>query len=404
MRASTKLPTYNPATEYFLQDMTNRDFGMFIVAGGVGTGKTTVLKRYLQSFPKNVRMALISESPMEYSSLITTATLEVHDGSGDYETLLPTINSALKTRPSVVVYDGIPTPNVLAKLCMASTTCNVAMILYGNSFQQVFNVINDYGDLADGEINPIGYWNNLKGVMINQFDHSEGNYKHFSQCLKMTNGLMKFLRERADANMLPETTDEAFNCLAENGGHLPIEKQIEKEKQLNSALPLTTCLAYERVLSAGNSLILVGGEKGSGRTTLSKQLAEHYQKVNGPVKDKFIILDEVTTSEQAILALSLSQNAHVVAVIEADSHATIIKRYAQLLEGTTAVSDSTWENIAATLRFVSFIEQFGFSEKRTNRPFLLNREGVLEISNLVKCLPETVTKGLVHDMVYKQGF
>lgn len=112
----------NFGTDGFMQQMTNKDKGVYVVVGQTFSGKTHLMKQYLGSFPKDVKKSIFTENSNEYMSVYQTLNAKVI-------THLPYLNLLMEHSGAVAVDDdrGL-TDEHFQNILFASGKSNIAVV------------------------------------------------------------------------------------------------------------------------------------------------------------------------------------------------------------------------------------------------------------------------------------
>lgn len=118
----------NFATNGFLDQMTNKSFGTYVILGATGSGRSTLLLKYLKKVPEAVK-PIFQFQPGEHSQ----AALRTINPSIIVPMNTDIVKIAQIRRASVIVSDQAHSTKNFQDLLMLSVMANTALTLHANS-------------------------------------------------------------------------------------------------------------------------------------------------------------------------------------------------------------------------------------------------------------------------------
>lgn len=177
----------------FMAKMADENFGMFVATGTTGSGKTSALMDYIMSFSENIRVAIVADFPGEYTRLGRNNTITIkHDlyARGQGLSGVEAIRAALRTQPSVLVYDAPTDGQVISALTMASLTMNTAISIYAKDFiGSMARMRTLLLEDKDCPITPSGFFQSLKGILVGRLVEN----RWYQECLETSTDVLDML-------------------------------------------------------------------------------------------------------------------------------------------------------------------------------------------------------------------
>lgn len=187
----------NFATNGFIEKMMDKNFGAYVIMGATGSGRSTLLLKYLSSAPGNVK-SVIQADPGEYS-LDDVARFSIDRNYGDI------VKFAQRHRSAVVLSDVAHRTQDIQDLLMLSTMSNTAFTHYGDSISSFLTRMISDPDFWYGKRTML---ERLKGITFTQsvvLSNKKRVYLQESLFLNSDN-LEKFVNaEPTDLDKLVET-------------------------------------------------------------------------------------------------------------------------------------------------------------------------------------------------------
>lgn len=238
--------------------MTDRRFGMFVVSGNKKSGKTTLLQKYLDSMPANLRIDLVSEKQSEWRRGIVPYVEEIN-----YDSKKEEINKAVSNRTPVVVFDNNITSknrnNVnFERLALASVNTNTAVSTLRNepTFMGALRdgILQDTND--ETLITNLGVIGNLKGIALTHVAYPNGSPFYMVKCLEVTEDVASII---SNPYIKDSRKEQLLNAAVTEQGYLSFDEQFKSVEQIN--ISAITKMAVKSVFDAGKGLIVLNAEE-----------------------------------------------------------------------------------------------------------------------------------------------
>lgn len=204
----------NFATNGFLDQMTNKSFGTYVILGTTGSGRSTLLLKYLERIPETVK-PIFQYQPGEYSQ----ATMRNINPSIVMPISADLVKIAQARRASVIVSDKAHSTKNFQDLLMLSVMANTALTLHANSIPEfLLRTIQD----PDYRLGERSLLERVKGVTFTRnVVLNNGQRVTLQESLSLNSeNVEKFLK--ADPEDLPSLVNVEIVCQ----GMATIEQQI----------------------------------------------------------------------------------------------------------------------------------------------------------------------------------
>lgn len=279
------MPEYTPNTERFFRKMADNNFGMLIVAGATGAGKTNVIKQYVQSFPQKVRISILdsNEVKIDHPRLHR---FERDDGETE---LVEKLQEVTRTRPSVVACEDTQSVESLSFISNISTTTNTGITFHippsDDSLMELIESINSNIEHPDSEVNLKGFWKRTKGIVITARKKTNNGFKIFQECLEIDDQVRQVI---GNPNMHPSELSTILRDIANNQGHLSIDQQVAEENN-PKPIELSTQLAFKDFISKKNGSAVINLSEESGNQFKAvKKLMDSFENTAKAMKFSYI--------------------------------------------------------------------------------------------------------------------
>lgn len=426
---------YNAPVESFLEKMSDKRFGIFLIIGKADSDKTGITKKYFGKIPDSVRKNIVSSSPEleffgEYEkkniSCVKVATSSLV--SEIVHKFIEMRSSAIGVDVSDLLLSGKTEREILETCAMASISANISITLDYDNLEDFHKHMQRTFSSPDADLTYAGFLKRVKGIAFLEKSSVLEGEAILAQCVEFDEVVKAcVIREHSSENLFT-----SLEMLGRSQGYPTIPDQ--KNTNAQPEVPRATALAWKEFLNSEKNIAMITGGTGTGKTTLEISLARLAEEVGekvlycsgkksihevmgqeGFAESTILVLDELHHSESVSNAMELAKDRKILFNCHAPNHYSAISRLQHFSSHAVNYHSAMRrlqleENDASEAYLDIFNQQLGLvlltykdGFKRKSSPLIIEEKERNELEGIMK-LGESTAMVLVSQMVSDQGF